>query len=178
MPVSRGRKNSALWSAKDSEMKIELPQFSTHENPVWREKANYIINLPTHWDGRYEQMWCRQVQETEFEVCCIPYFLYDIALGDILKAVPIDRQRHGEAVVKECSGRGVFRVYFEVEQYRNQKAISADLNELGALVESWRSSDLLAVDARDDGQYQLIGNFLTRCSSRGFLSYESGSPST
>jgi hypothetical protein len=35
--------------------------------------------------GRFEQFWARDVSESIFQVCCIPFFTYGIALGDTVK---------------------------------------------------------------------------------------------
>jgi hypothetical protein len=32
-----------------------------------------------------EQLWARQVGDRHFELCCIPYFVYDLALGDVVE---------------------------------------------------------------------------------------------
>lgn len=65
----------------------EVTGFALHREPVWRERANYIINAPigdsahTHT----EQLWVRQDMASRlYEICCIPFFLYDVALGDLV----------------------------------------------------------------------------------------------
>jgi hypothetical protein len=60
-------------------------RFSTHKEPVWRGRANFIINAKLPEDGRFEQLWVRKVAEDAFELCCIPFFLYDVALGDVVQ---------------------------------------------------------------------------------------------
>jgi hypothetical protein len=30
-------------------------------------------------------LWARQVGDRRFEICCIPFFLYDVALGDVVE---------------------------------------------------------------------------------------------
>ncbi|NOV98762.1 hypothetical protein HDG69_003357 [Isoptericola halotolerans] len=59
-------------------------KFSVHDEPAWRERASFIVHAALPEQGRYEQLWCRQVSDDTFEVCCIPFFLYDVALGDLV----------------------------------------------------------------------------------------------
>lgn len=36
--------------------------------------------------GRIEQLWARRLDESRYELCCIPFFTYGIALGDTVLA--------------------------------------------------------------------------------------------
>ncbi|GAB2594187.1 hypothetical protein GCM10009593_38620 [Microlunatus antarcticus] len=56
--------------------------YALHLDPVWRERANYILNaelagedFPKH----FEQLWTRRVGDNAFEICCIP--LLPLRLG-------------------------------------------------------------------------------------------------
>ena len=45
----------------------------THANPVWRERANFIIaagisDPPPDTLRRWEQLWARQIGEHRFEI--------------------------------------------------------------------------------------------------------------
>lgn len=59
-------------------------------------------------EDNYEQLWTKRVGEDRFEVCCIPFFAYDLALGDIVRA----DARSGYVIqsVEMRSGNGVVRV--------------------------------------------------------------------
>lgn len=138
-----------------------------HSEPVWRDKANFIIGamLP---EGRSEQLWARQLDEHRFEICCIPFFVFDLALGDIVQT-DVDYTMSG---VVEASGRFTFRVWFG-ESFQPRDEIAAELTALGALVE-WSSVNLLAVDATDAGHAQKVANFLQARANLGQLIYETG----
>jgi hypothetical protein len=59
---------------------------AVHSDPVWRERADFIIGAPVPEEGRAEQLWARRLGEPLlFEICCIPFFLYDVALGDVIQ---------------------------------------------------------------------------------------------
>src|SRR5690625_5461577 len=60
-------------------------KIAVHAHPAWRDKANFMIFADlseSGLSGRWEQLWSRQLSETEFQLCCIPFFTYGLALGD------------------------------------------------------------------------------------------------
>lgn len=60
-------------------------QIATHDNPVWRSKANFLIAADLSengLEGASEQLWARREADNEFIICCIPFFTYGISLGD------------------------------------------------------------------------------------------------
>ena len=123
------------------------PQDTVHPEPVWRERANFIVGACLPEQGRTEQLWARQLDEHRFELCCIPFFLYGVALGDIVAA----DANYGVQRVLQPSGRYVFRAWFgesSLSQPARQR-IAGDLTELGALLE-WSSGNLLAIDAENE----------------------------
>lgn len=147
-------------------------RFSTHLDPVWRERANFIINAPLAEVGRFEQLWTRRVGDNQFEICCIPFFLYDLALGDVVETVAQgDRQFVLNRVVSK-SGRIVFRAYFERRQYRHRDATVKALNAVGALIE-WSSPSLLAIDVEGSAA-QDVADLLEDLEQEEKLVYETG----
>jgi Domain of unknown function (DUF4265) len=150
-------------------------EFVVHEEPIWRDRADFVIHAALRESDsprRFEQLWARQLAENEFEVCCIPFFLYDVALGDVVRTAPHDDQRYVVDSVIRPAGRFVFRVWFG-ESFQPREPIIAELHGLGALTE--RSSvNLLAVDAADDEQAQRVANYLATSERRGDLRYETG----
>ena len=148
-------------------------QFSVHEQPVWRDRADFIVNAALVEEGRYEQLWCRQLSDDTFEVCCIPFFLYDVALGDTVRTAPHDGRKFVVDRVVSRSGRFVFRVHFERSMFRHKDDVVARLVELGALFE-WSSASMLAVDAADADLAQRVADFLLAREELGQLVYETG----
>lgn len=116
---------------------------STHDRPAWREQANFVIGANLKEKGRTEQLWARQVGDLQFEICCVPFFLYDLALGDVVET---DDSYTFVRVVREA-GRAVFRVWFGEFVYSREE-IEKGVRELGGLVE-WSSGNLMAVDATE-----------------------------
>ena len=150
-------------------------EFVVHDEPVWRDRANFIVNaeLPAaDRPKRFEQLWTRQLGDDEFEVCCIPFFLYDVALGDVVSTSPRDGRRYVVERVVRQSGHYVFRVWFG-ESFHPREAVAEQLEELGALVE-WSSLNLLAVDAENEERAQAIADHLDACEKRDELMFETG----
>src|SRR5207244_835350 len=88
-----------------------------HENPAWREYANFIIMAKIKHKGKLaewhrEQLWARQLATDRFEICCIPFFIYDLALGD---EVQTGREESNEYMVQKVlrqSDHYTFRAWF------------------------------------------------------------------
>jgi hypothetical protein len=153
----------------------EAKEFVVHQDPVWRERSNFIINaeLPEKdRPRRFEQLFARRVGDDRFEVCCIPFALYDVALGDIVATAPKGDRKYVLKEVAEPSGRYVFRVWFG-ESFHPRDEVAQELKALGSLTE-WSSRNLLAVDAVDLEHAQLVADFLVEREKAGHLVYETG----
>lgn len=72
-PVPRALTESAANSEDPPDTSV---RHVTHGKPVWRDRANYIIQveLASHGMGAgiYEQLWTRTLDNELFEVCCLP----------------------------------------------------------------------------------------------------------
>ena len=146
-----------------------------HSEPVWRDRSNFIIAADISSQGTAasrEQLWARQISENQFELCCIPFFLYDVALGDIVETEATGPRKYLISRVVKPSGRYVFRVWFG-ESFQPRDEIAHALENLDALLE-WSSQNLLAVDARDATHSKVIADFLADRESKGQLIYETG----
>lgn len=67
----------------------EEDDYAVHLNPAWRDRANFILHADVD-DGvsarRFEQLWARRLAPDRFEICRVPFFAYDLALGDEVEA--------------------------------------------------------------------------------------------
>jgi hypothetical protein len=146
-----------------------------HLEPVWRDRSNFIIaaDVSSYSDlVDREQLWARQISDDRFELCCIPFFLYDVALGDVVETSPAGGRRYMLSRVVEPSGRYVFRVSFG-ESFHPRQEIADELVAMGALVE-WSSLNMFAVDAADAEHAQQIADVLLAHEEAGRLVYETG----
>jgi len=150
-------------------------EFIVHNNPVWRDRANFIIHaeLPkTDHPKRFEQLWARHLGDDRFELCCIPFFVFDLALGDVVTASPKGSQKYVVRTIAEPSKHYAFRIWFG-DSFQPRDEIADELQTAGSLIE-WSSSNLLAVDAINEEHAQLVANFLIAHEKAGNLIYETG----
>jgi hypothetical protein len=146
-----------------------------HGSPVWREKSDFIINArlsPSESPKRFEQLFVRRIEERQFELCCIPFFLFDVALGDVVETGTTGDTRYELLRVIRPSGRWVFRVWFG-ESFQPRDDVELELIALGATLERY-SLNLLGVDAEDEQQAQTIADALYERQLAGQLLYDTG----
>lgn len=142
-----------------------------HRDPVWRDRSDVVIATqidPGTTCIMTEQLWARRIDEKHYELCCIPFFAYDLALGDV---VEVDADFMVQRVARP-SGRFVFRVHFDGAASSRGQTV-AQLSTLGASLE-WSSESLLAVDAPDPGTAEAIATYLQQQDDSGTLIYETG----
>lgn len=149
---------------------------AVHQAPVWRERANFIIaadlaqDVEHHERREWEQLWARRIQDFRFELCCIPFFVYDLALGD---EVETNEEYVIQRVVKP-SGHYTFRVWFgESNAPTVRDEVTEMVQRLGCELE-WSSKNLLAIDAATDTLAQAIADFLNERAQIKGLTYETG----
>ena len=149
-----------------------------HNEPAWRERANFIIAAPLEESGseqklRWEQLWAKQLDANRFEVCCIPFFIYDVDLGDEFETTDLETKKYVLSRVLKKSGRFTFRVWFSPAAKRDQ--IVKEIRDLGYLIEErWPGSRLLAIDAADEVSAKTLANLLHEKQVQGHLTYETG----
>ena len=136
-----------------------------HENPVWRDGANYV-NLVAEADGGVEQVWSRALRDGTFELCCIPFFLYDFSLSDIFTV-----NESLELTVLKRNGRFTYRVWIP-ESSDSGDLVLSFMQDHGLLFETY--GRLIAIDAPGYKQAAELVEFLTSLEARGVLEYESG----
>jgi hypothetical protein len=97
--------------------------------------------------GRWEQLWVRKLSVEEFEICCIPFFTYGVALGDTILA---GRQGSLEWVLQRVLRKSGHR---HVRVAVTNRASSTELHEaLHGVAASlpfaheWRGPGFLAID--------------------------------
>src|SRR4051794_33643503 len=92
-----------------------MTEIAVHAEPLLRAKANFLIQIdlePFGMPGRTEQLWVRRLDGETFEVCCLPFFPYGIALGDVIAARPDEADRVVFDRVVQKSGHRLLRFAF------------------------------------------------------------------
>lgn len=153
---------------------IEHPFISVHQDPIWREKSDYIIGIDlgpasAELPGQvtWEQLWARQVDDQTFEICCIPFHPYDLALGDTVET-------RDNAIVRRVAwgGHYTLRALFAAKN-GPQMEVELELRRLGALIE-WSSDRLIGIDVDDARLADTVAGYLAGLESTGVLHWESG----
>lgn len=146
---------------------------AVHRNPIWHEKSNFMIRAYLeNNEGRneWEQIWAKKIDEKKFLVCCIPFFAYNIALGD---EVITDENYVIRNTIKN-SEYFTHRIWFDASGGEDFKAdVLLNLETMSTLME-WSSDNLLAVSPKGESQNQKILNYLDSCQDTGKLIYETG----
>jgi len=91
--------------------------------------------------GRGEQLWAKQIATGLFQICCIPFFTYGIALGDTVEADSENIIRK----VRERSGHKNLRVAITSEEAIVHNDLHAWAEKTGLLYE-WFEAKYLAID--------------------------------
>lgn len=148
-----------------------------HLNPVWRDRANFIIHANIDHDGshiRREQLWARQLAENRFELCCIPFFVYDLALGDEVETGADGNMRYVVQRVVKRSNHYTFRLLFDHSaDLTTREKVLTEVERLGCVTE-WYSQNLLGIDAPTYSHAETAANFLWQQEQLGILAYETG----
>jgi len=146
---------------------------AVHKNPVWRDKANFIIAADISEDDNkreWEQLWSRKISDSRFEICCIPFFVYDLALGDEVET----DENHVITNVAKKSGQTIFRIWFgELLDKGVRDEVANKMQQLGCEQE-WSSENLLAISVSTNKMVQSVEKFLYDRQNRNLLTYETG----
>ena len=150
----------------------------THDFPVWREKANFILavrlgdpDIPKEW--KWEQIWAKKVNENLFEICCIPFFAYGLALGYLINTKTLDEKQYVINEIVKKSEHITYRIWFINTD--NWNTIIDDITNLGCLVEArWEKSKLIAVDAPNFEIKEKLELYSTDLESKGIAKCEIG----
>jgi len=149
-----------------------------HLNPVWREKANFIIGASVppleekSKEEMWEQLWARRIDDKHYEICCIPMFAYGLALGDVVET---DR-RYMIVNVARKSGRVAIRVWFhEKTPLEKRDEIVNEILDVECLLE-WYSQHLLGIDSDSLLKTQSLDKILRAFQAEGIIEFEYGNP--
>jgi Domain of unknown function (DUF4265) len=139
--------------------KINATDFiSVHLSPAWANKANFKIFADIAEDKKkpeWEQLWVNRENDQSYQICCIPFFTYGIALGDI---VTVDDRL---VITKKLSNSGhkTVRIWFADTPVSISSEFGAELFSLGYILE-WQSKKMLALSAANQNQFDDLIEFL------------------
>lgn len=144
---------------------------AVHSSPVWRKRANFIFaaHLGMKNDkNEWEQLWGEMRSDGKLELCCIPFFVRNLSLGDI---VEIDEDIIFRRVVKR-SDQITFRIWFRNITRDKRDEVVQKLEDMSAILE-WSSPNLLAVSASRSNSMR-IADCLHLYERNEWIQYETG----
>lgn len=155
-------------------MPIDAGKLAVHPEPVWRERGDSIVVVDLE-DGHKEELWAKRLSKDRFEICCIPFFAYDIAPGDVIEARPSKAGRYLFRRVVEDAGRHVFRIWFGdmatlTVRYDMLSEVTTAVAQLGCEQE-WSPPDLLVV-AADADRAGRVADYLSELQKRKRLIFD------
>lgn len=150
----------------------------THDFPVWRDQANFILasrlnepDVPEKY--KWEQIWARQIKENLFELCCIPFFTYGLALGDHVSAATFEGREFVINRLEKSGGQKTYRLWFL--EISNWGSIIDEISGLGCFAEvRWEESKLISASAPSPETKKLLENYLVKLKSKGEITWEPG----
>jgi hypothetical protein len=152
--------------------------FVVHDAPVWRDRSDTIIRarIPDPPDAAiwYEQLWAARIDESHYEVCCIPFATYDFALGDVVATGATAETQYLVEGLQRRSGRSVLRVWLANSERGTWDGLQELLRSLRLMFE-FRKPALVAIDLPDDQAAAAVEEGLRNQQAAGLLTYERGS---
>lgn len=152
-------------------------EYLIHQEPALRDLANFIVNAridATDFEERWEQLWATQVSTDRFKICCIPFFIYDLALGDVVQTRTEGDKHYVVDAVVVPSGHYTFRVWFgTTNDPKGRAEVINEVNRLGCFFE-WYSGNLLAIDAANGELAKQVADYLAGLEQSGAAVYETG----
>jgi hypothetical protein len=155
-------------------------EFVTHSDPAWRSRANFIAHGRVHGVNdhkrTYEQLWTRDLGNSRFELCCIPYFLYNVNLGDHVELGPDGDLQHVLKRVVHDGGHSTFRFYCVGEASlatETLQKVVMNLKERGCCIEH-EGNGYVAADAQNATAAESVSLYLGDLQRRGVIRLETG----
>ncbi|MBP2478600.1 hypothetical protein JOF53_007472 [Crossiella equi] len=118
---------------------------------------------PFGFDDLVEQLWLRPLNEDEYQVCCLPFRVYGLALGDV---VELDEARTFVTRVVRRSGSRVLRLFFPIhlpdEVFHPGRAAVASALEAAGLSAEWSGDRHVAVHVPPEGLTSVLWDTVHR----------------
>lgn len=145
-----------------------------HPHPVWHDRVNSALMLPMispETEQCFEQLWTAYSKvENAYQVCCVPFYVYDITLGDWLD---LDTTKGNHVRRIRTIGHTTLRIWFyEVTQ---MQTMVHKLLDLGCFCEQGTDNQLIGVSVPDEVSLATVSQVLQSEVERGTLSYEQSS---
>ena len=147
-----------------------MDNMAWHYAPVHSSDFFIRADLSAHgMTGRFEQLWVKKVGEKQFQISCVPFFTYGIALGD---TVQTDDDFTFQRVIAKAGHRTLrIAVGNKSRQDQLHEVLHRWVDNTGLLYE-WYSPGYLAVDLPIDSQGKVDMSILDQLTGAGEISVE------
>lgn len=150
----------------------------THDFPAWRDQADFVLaarlnepDMPAKY--KWEQIWARQLEDNLFEVCCIPFFTYGLALGDFVSVATLEGKEYVINGLEKSGGQKTYRLWFL--DISNWGSIIDEIRGFGCLAEvRWEKSKLISASAPSLETSSLLESYLNDLTSKEEITWEHG----
>jgi uncharacterized protein DUF4265 len=106
--------------------------------------------------NRWEQLWARRLGDSDFEICCVPFFTYGVHLGDVVAAGPRGELDWVVTAVTVRNGHRTVRVAVSRERadalHERLHAVAASLGT----AHEWHGAGYLALDVPADAAVEPV----------------------
>lgn len=124
--------------------------------------------------GKWEQLWAEKIEGDHFRLCCVPFFAYGLALGDVVAtSSTVDSPFVVSSVVAE-SGHTTVRVALtKPEDSESLAQQLVDAAKTAGFIFEWYTATYLAIDsAPGSSELQGLVDVLDSLSNVGLVEYE------
>ena len=132
-----------------------------------------IVFVHKREDGSFEieRLWCKKLDDNQYEVDNIPFIVNRVALGDIITVEFDDeeKQYYFDSFVK-TSGNSTIRLHLENESLTDE--VCNILSQFGCISEVLMSRKIVAANVPKEISYKSIKNFLEAGEKEGKWEYE------
>ena len=140
--------------------------------------VSVVVDLPrtgTPKEPGSESFWAKPLAQDLYELQNVPFFAYDLHLGDVVRATASDPDRLLK--IREVVSRGghkTLRVFFDSSISDSDRlAMLEDLRQWGGTAEqAW--GRMFSVDVEPSGDYGAVCDRLWAWEKEGKLAYETG----
>ena len=109
--------------------------FIVHDDPAIRPRRPRLAMIdlaPFEFEGQMEEVWLRTAGSGEYELCCLPFRVYGLALGDL---VGLDEAGKMVRSLIKPAGHRLFRAFVK-EPLSDPAAMAARERIVAAVAES------------------------------------------
>lgn len=142
-----------------------------HKQPVWRARATTVFHMlagVSNGRSRWEQLWWRRTSRGRFTLCCIPFVIDDLALGDEVETNACHIVRR----IARRSGQVTFRVRIDRHDPGVRDQVIKASETFEPLAE-WSAPNLLALSVHESRARQL-GSRLAIFEGQRMIELETG----